>query len=136
MQTQHLEDRPMKQALIRGLKLRCPNCGEGHLLHSYLKTNDHCSECGEELHHARADDGPAYVTIMIVGHLVGLALHIVWSHLRPSPMMMALTISAVAVIGALLLLPRVKGFIINYQWAKRMFGFGHVDVKAEASETA
>lgn len=129
------DDRPLKPALIRGLKLRCPNCGEGPLLHSYLKTHDGCSECGEDFTPARADDGPAYVTIMIVGHLVGIALHIMWSLMRPSPLVMALTISTIAIVGALLLLPRVKGFIINYQWAKRMFGFDQSMDKAVPDET-
>lgn len=118
------EDRPLMPAVKRGLALRCPNCGEGKVLHSYLKVNDECPVCHEELHHHRADDGPAYVTILLVGHVMGLALHIMWEYWRPEPLTMALSLSAIAVVSALLMLPRVKGMIVAYQWAKRMNGFG------------
>lgn len=132
--TEITTNRPLKPALLKGLRLRCPKCGEGKVLHSYLKVEHSCSECGEELHHARADDGPAYVTILLVGHVMGFALHIMWSWFRPSPLFMALSISAIAVISALLMLPRVKGFIIGYQWSKRMNGFG--DAKTPAAKPA
>ena len=51
------EDRPLGPALRRGWHRRCPNCGEGHLLHSYLKVHDLCPTCGEAMYHQRADDG-------------------------------------------------------------------------------
>lgn len=116
-------ERPWKPAVAKGLRLRCPNCGEGKLLHSYLKVNDHCSECGEELFHQRADDGPAYLTILIVGHVLGVAMHILYTQFEPDPLTFALSLSAIAVICSLLLLPRMKGLMVAYQWAKRMHGF-------------
>ncbi|MDC0737962.1 DUF983 domain-containing protein [Cognatishimia sp. SS12] len=122
--TETMEHRAMKPALLRGLKMRCPNCGEGNVLHSYLKIEDSCSVCGEEFHHARADDGPAYVTILVVGHIMGLALTFMWELYRPSPLFMALSLSVIAIICSLLMLPRIKGMIIGYQWAHRMHGFG------------
>ncbi len=33
--------------LGRGAKLRCPCCGYGRLFKSAVRTNDHCSACGE-----------------------------------------------------------------------------------------
>src|SRR5262245_3064855 len=54
----------------RGLSQRCPSCGAGRLFGRYLKVRDHCPACGEALHHHRADDAPAYVTILIIGHFV------------------------------------------------------------------
>jgi uncharacterized protein (DUF983 family) len=119
------QDRPLGPALMRGLAGKCPNCGEGKVLHSYLKVNDSCAHCHEELHHHRADDGPAYVTILLVGHVMGLALHIMWEYWRPEPLTMALSLSAIAAVSALLMLPRVKGMIVAFQWAKRMGGFGN-----------
>ena len=44
------------QAIKRGSRLRCPNCGEGLLFRAYLKVNDTCPVCGEEFFHQRADD--------------------------------------------------------------------------------
>ncbi|UWQ29857.1 DUF983 domain-containing protein [Leisingera sp. M527] len=117
------DQREMKPALLKGLRLRCPNCGEGKLLHSYLKVNDSCSECGQELHHQRADDGPAYLTILVVGHILGFALHIVYTQLRPDPWTLAIIMSVITVGASLLMLPRMKGLVVAYQWAKRMHGF-------------
>ncbi|MEX0305928.1 MAG: DUF983 domain-containing protein [Ruegeria sp.] len=118
------EDRPTKPALIRGFRCKCPNCGEGKLLHSYLKVNDTCSECGQELFHHRADDGPAYLTILIVGHLLAPALHVSYVHWRPDPWTMAIAFSIGCVALSLYLLPRLKGAVVAYQWARRMHGFG------------
>ncbi|WP_373355580.1 DUF983 domain-containing protein [Pseudoroseicyclus sp. CXY001] len=117
-------DRAVKPAILRGLKERCPNCGEGKLFYKYLKVNDSCPHCGEELHHHRADDGPAYLTILIVAHVVGFLLHATFGYLKDDPLILALLLSAVAVIASLVLLPRMKGFMIGYQWAKEMHGFG------------
>ncbi|WP_027259623.1 DUF983 domain-containing protein [Leisingera aquimarina] len=117
------DQREMKPALLKGLRLRCPNCGEGKLLHSYLKVNDSCSECAQELHHQRADDGPAYLTILVVGHILGFALHIVYTQLRPDPWTLAIIMSVITVGASLVMLPRMKGLVVAYQWAKRMHGF-------------
>jgi uncharacterized protein (DUF983 family) len=56
---------------------------------------------------------------------MGLALHIMWEYWRPEPLTMALSLSAIAAVSALLMLPRVKGMIVAFQWAKRMGGFGN-----------
>jgi uncharacterized protein (DUF983 family) len=117
-------DRPLKHSIARGVALRCPNCGKGKLLHSYLKVVDECSNCGEALHHHRADDGPAYVTILIVGHVMIFGLTLMWEHWRPEPLTMAISIGTLALVTSLLFLPRAKGLIVAYQWAKRMHGFG------------
>ena len=117
-------DRPVWQAMARGWRRKCPNCGSGALLHSYLKVNDSCSVCDQPLHHHRADDGPAYLTILLVGHLLAPALHISYVAWRPDPLTM-FTIFAVGCTGlSLYLLPRLKGVMIGFQWARRMHGFG------------
>lgn len=118
------EDRPLKPALLRGWRRKCPNCGSGPLLKDYLKVNDTCPVCRQELHHHRADDGPAYLTILIVGHLMAPLLHIVFVAWRPEPLVL-FTIFAVGCAGlSLYLLPRLKGAIIGYQWARGLHGFG------------
>lgn len=115
----------MGQALLRGWRCKCPNCGSGPLLKSYLKVNDTCSVCREELYHHRADDGPAYLTILVVGHLMAPLLLLVFETWRPEPMTL-FTIFAVGCAAlSLYLLPRFKGAIVAYQWAKRLNGFGH-----------
>lgn len=118
------EDRPNKTAIWRGLRKRCPNCGDGPLFEGYLKVVDHCPVCREEFHHHRADDGPAYLTILVVGHLMGVLIHLFYVQFRPEPLVMA-TVLTVSCVGlALFLLPRMKGMVVAIQWARRMHGFG------------
>lgn len=114
----------MKTALLRGWRRKCPNCGTGTLFQSYLSVRDTCPVCQQELFHHRADDGPAYLTILIVGHLIApLFLHvfITW-RLEPLTLFTIFAIGAVAL--SLYLLPRLKGGIIAFQWARGMHGFG------------
>jgi uncharacterized protein (DUF983 family) len=118
-----LEVRDTRQAMRRGFMLKCPRCGQGAVLHSYLKVNDKCEECDLDLSLARADDGPAYFTILLVGHLAGFGIHIMWSLWEPSPMVMFGTIGTATVALSLALLPRFKGALIGLQWAKGLHGF-------------
>jgi len=118
------DERKMRTSLLRGWRRKCPNCGAGPMLKSYLKVNDSCTVCREEFFHHRADDGPAYLTILIVGHLMAPMLHIVFVQFRPEPLTL-FTIFAVGCVGlSLYLLPRLKGALIGFQWAKGMGGFG------------
>ena len=117
-------ERPLGLSIRRGLMLRCPNCGQGHVMRTYLKLQDACPECGQELYHSRADDGPAYLTILVVRHLLAPFIHIVFTSWRPEPMVMALGFSVACVALSLFLLPRMKGMMVGIQWAKRMYGFG------------
>ena len=118
------EDRPIWPAMLRALRCRCPNCGKGALLRGYLTVRDACPACGEDLHHHRADDGPAYLTILVVGHIV--IPMILWSFLgfRPDPLVMLAGFSVLTVALTLWLLPRIKGAFIALQWSRRMHGFG------------
>jgi len=119
--------RPLMPALKRGWRRKCPNCGSGPLLKDYLTVNDVCHVCREELHHHRADDGPAYLTILIVGHLMAPLLHLAFVTWRPEPLTL-FTIFAVGCVAlSLYLLPRLKGAIIGYQWARGLYGFGERD---------
>ena len=118
------EDRLVKPALWRGWRRRCPNCGAGPMMRGYLKVRDACPVCSEALHHQRADDGPAYVTILIVGHLLAPLLLIVYTKWRPDPVTMAVGFTLGTVALSLYLLPRLKGALVALQWAKRMHGFG------------
>lgn len=101
--------------------------GSGPMMTSYLKVRDTCPVCGEELYHHRADDGPAYLTILIVGHLMAPLLFITFSIWRPEPLVL-FTIFAVGCVGlSLYLLPRLKGMIVAFQWERGMHGFSDPD---------
>ena len=57
-------------AIIRAVSGRCPACGSGKFFKSYLRQVDRCSVCGESFGQIHADDGPAWLTIGMVGHIV------------------------------------------------------------------
>lgn len=123
-QGQTAQERPTRPAMLRGYRQLCPNCGRGKLFDGYLKVTPSCPVCGQELHHHRADDGPAYLTILIVGHLMAPLIHIVFTRFRPDPMVMATIFTVFVVALSLYLLPRLKGVVVAIQWARRMHGFG------------
>ncbi len=123
-------DRHLGTAMWRGLRGRCPRCGNGRLFRAFLKVADRCPACGEELHHHRADDAPAYFVILIVGHIVvPLALSVEVAYTPPYWLHVALW--APLTLGlALGLLQPVKGAIVGWQWANRMHGFERHDEEA------
>jgi len=116
-------ERALRPALLRGWRCRCPNCGGGPMMSGYLKIRHHCASCGEALHHHRADDLPAWATILIVGHVLVSSLLIVEVNFAP-PLWVHWSIWPAMTLGLTMwLLPRVKGMVVAFQWAKRMHGF-------------
>jgi uncharacterized protein (DUF983 family) len=119
------KDRKLGEAIRRGLVGRCPACGRGPMFRSYLKVVNNCKVCGEDLSHARADDAPAYLTMLVVCHVVGAGV-LMFDNAWPQ---MSLVFTAVfwltvTVVASLLLLPRMKGAVVGQQWALFMHGFG------------
>lgn len=130
--TDPLPARDRAVAMRRGALGKCPNCGEGRMFRSYLQVAEGCAVCGEAFHHHRADDAPAYLTILIIGHaflpfILGIEevfeppiwLHVVlWGTLIPA--------------ACVALLRPVKGVIVGLQWASRMHGFGGGKASSDA----
>jgi uncharacterized protein (DUF983 family) len=116
--------RDTREAVLRGWARRCPACGEGILMEGYLTVAHACARCGTELHHHRADDGPAWATILITGHIMAPLMLMVFTAFRPEGWQMAVGFSVVFTALSLWLLPRIKGAFVGLQWAKRMHGFG------------
>lgn len=115
--------RDVWQAIGRGLVGRCPHCRQGKLFRAFLKVSDHCAVCGEQFHHHRADDLPAYLSIVIVGHVVvGLLVHYT-SQTAISPLVYMLTLVPLSLVLALVLIQPIKGAVVGLQWANRMHGF-------------
>ena len=59
----------LKTAAGRALLGRCPCCGQGKLMRSYLKQVENCAVCGESFGQIRADDAAPWLTIILVGHV-------------------------------------------------------------------
>ena len=112
-------------ALGRGLIGRCPNCGKGALFRSCLRVNDRCPACGEDLSAERADDAPAFVTLLLTCFLCGAGV-LLSDALLPNvrPLVAAVILGVVAAALSVLMLPRVKGAVVASQWSLRMHGFG------------
>ena len=107
-----LAERPdLWTAIKRGLAQRCPICGQGKLFRSYLKLSDRCSCCGAALSELRADDGPAWATILVVGHLIVPVFILTVRSNAPDWVYYALLFPLT--IGLTLgLLPRMKGVFV------------------------
>ena len=117
------EKRDVWTALMRGFRGRCPRCGEGKLFRAFLKVDDHCSNCGQDFTPHRADDLPAYLVIIIVGHIVvPLALVIETNYSPPVAVQLAIYLP-LTFVASLALLQPVKGAVVGMQWALRMHGF-------------
>jgi uncharacterized protein (DUF983 family) len=117
------EKRDLWSAMKRGFRCRCPRCGEGKLFRAFLKTANNCSSCGLDFTPHRADDLPAYLVIVIVGHIVvPIAL---WIETNYSPavwLQLAIYLPLTFVMSLALLQP-VKGTVVGMQWALKMHGF-------------
>src|SRR6201992_4061440 len=117
------EKRDVWTALKRGFRCRCPRCGEGKLFRAFLKVDNACSVCGLDFTPHRADDLPAYLVIVIVGHIVvPLALMIETNYSPPVALQLAIYLP-ITLIASLALLQPVKGAVVAMQWALRMHGF-------------
>jgi uncharacterized protein (DUF983 family) len=122
-QTGLTEKRDVWTALKRGLRCRCPRCGQGKLFRAFLKVDDHCKVCSLDFTPHRADDLPAYLVIVIVGHLVvPTALWIETDYSPPVWLQLAIYLP-ITLIASLALLQPVKGAVVGLQWALRMHGF-------------
>ncbi|MAI48568.1 MAG: DUF983 domain-containing protein [Hyphomicrobiaceae bacterium TMED74] len=111
----------------RGTLHRCPNCGRGEMYTSYLKVADSCSECGQELHHHRADDAPPYFTIFVVGHIILAGVLALEQAYAPAAWVHAAIWVPATLVMSLAMLPRVKGMLVGLQWAMKMHGFEEAD---------
>ena len=118
-----VEKRDVWTAMKRGFRGRCPRCGEGKLFRAFLKVDNNCSVCDLDFTPHRADDLPAYLVIVIVGHLLVPVILLIETDYSP-PVWLQLSIYLpFTLVASLLLLQPVKGAVVGMQWALRMHGF-------------
>jgi uncharacterized protein (DUF983 family) len=117
------EKRDLWTAMKRGFMCRCPRCGEGKLFRAFLKVGDHCTNCQLDYTPHRADDLPAYLVIVIVGHIVVPVVLWVETNYSPAIWLQMAIYLPFTFISSLLLLQPVKGAVVGFQWALRMHGF-------------
>jgi uncharacterized protein (DUF983 family) len=108
---------PLRDAMWRGLRGRCPACGKGGLFASYLKQVERCAACQEPLGHIRSDDGAPWLTILVVGHIVLPVILMVERHVQ-WPTWLAMTVWPLFALALVLaVLPRAKGLLLGIIWS-------------------
>ena len=116
--------RPLWPALIHAVRGRCPACGQGRMFAAFLKPAAACGSCGQAWDRHQADDFPAYLVILLLGHLlVPLMIEVNGALSIPLGVQAALWPCLALVLATLLIQP-AKAAVIAFQWSRRMHGFG------------
>lgn len=104
-------------AFLRGLRRRCPRCGEGRLFSGYLRQVSVCAHCDQPLEKFRADDAPAYFTILIVGLLVVPIMLAIEMAYHPETWVFEVIVLPLTILLTLALIPFIKGAYIASLWS-------------------
>lgn len=115
-------DRPLMLSLWRGMRRRCPRCGQPGLMIRYLQPTPACADCGESFSGIRTDDFAPWLSILVIGHLLIPAVISV-ERLWELPLWLHLLVFGL--IGAemvLSVLPRAKGAALGLMWALGLRG--------------
>lgn len=104
------------KTLWRGARMKCPRCGEGRIFKGYLTRQDGCARCGESFDGLDADDGPAWLTIGLVAHIVvPLLIFLERGELMPYWQEAGILVF-VTIVSTLVFLPISKGFFVAALW--------------------
>ncbi|HEY2707094.1 MAG TPA: DUF983 domain-containing protein [Caulobacteraceae bacterium] len=101
------------------MPVAAPTAERGTFSAGYLKVDPTCEACGHENNAYRADDGPAYFTVLIIGHLLIVPLlvfPVVW---QANPWIVLPLALAGLTTATLTLLGFVKGGFIGVLWGTR-----------------
>ena len=102
-----------------GWKGLCPRCGKGAMFRSWLKVADRCTVCNLDYRFAAPDDGPAFFSLCIIAF--PLAFFIVWIQVAfdPAWWVHLFTSLPVMVLGTLLPLRPIKGWLVASQYVNK-----------------
>lgn len=104
--------------LWRGMKLRCPRCGQGKLFRSYLKPVACCSNCDQAWGHVRADLAPAWAAMTLAAHITVLIWHFFFWRTDMPDWQLISALAAIATFICLASLPPMKGLFMAIVWVK------------------
>jgi uncharacterized protein (DUF983 family) len=100
----------------RGLRGRCPRCGEGRLFQGFLALRPACEKCGLDYSFADAGDGPAVFVILFGGFIVVFAALMTEVVYQPPYWMHAALWLPLILIVTLAPLRLIKGVLIALQF--------------------
>jgi len=101
--------------LKRGFSKKCPNCGKSPIFLTYIKTLKNCGSCGLKFSDYKSDDGPAYCTIFIVGHILIPLILLTEKNFSLSITIQMVIWPIITLVLTLWLLPKVKGAFLAFQ---------------------
>src|SRR5882672_1685223 len=110
------DDRSLGTPITRGLRSRCPGCGEGRLFEGFLTLRPKCERCGLDYSFADSADGPAVFVIFISGFVVVFAALVVEFLYQPPFWLHALIWLPLILLTTLLPLRPMKGLMIALQY--------------------
>jgi uncharacterized protein (DUF983 family) len=100
----------------RGLRGRCPRCGQGRLFRGFLSLQPACEHCGLDYGFADAGDGPAVFVILIGGFIVVFAALFTEILYQPPYWVHAALWLPLILIVTLVPLRMIKGLLIALQY--------------------
>jgi uncharacterized protein (DUF983 family) len=110
------DDHALSDAIIKGLRCRCPRCGAGRLFAGFLSLRPRCERCGLDYSFADSADGPAFFVMFFAGFIVvgaALAVELAYS---PPYWVHALLWTPLILLTTLAPLRPVKGLLISLQY--------------------
>jgi len=121
----------LKTVLGRGLRRRCPQCGEGRIFQGWLKVRDHCEVCGLRL---LRDQGDLWAYLVAVDRALFIFPLIVMIYFRlyNPHSVWYYVFCAVLVAGFLYTLPHRNGMSLGVDYLIRR---KHGDLAANETPT-
>ncbi len=107
----------LRIGLPRGLRRRCPACGQGKLFSGYLAVRPVCAVCGNDNEQYPSDDFAPYVTMFLVLHLMVPVLILADRTWQMSVWFEGAVSLPIFSLVTLALLPFAKGGVIGLAWA-------------------
>jgi uncharacterized protein (DUF983 family) len=107
---------PTELPIGRGLRGRCPRCGQGRLFKGFLTLRPACEQCGLNFGFADAGDGPAVFVILIAGAIVVFAALMTEVVYQPPFWLHAVLWLPLILIVTLAPLRPIKGLLIALQY--------------------
>ncbi len=124
-----------REATFRGARGRCPRCSDAKLFTRYLKPVATCPNCLQDWTHQQADDFPAYVSILLTGHIMAPVIIALVQETALSLAALAAIIMTLMLALMIALLQPAKGAIIALQWWFGMHGFEKERPAPESSDS-
>jgi uncharacterized protein (DUF983 family) len=109
-------------ALGRGIRGRCPVCGQGKIFAGYLTRVDKCAVCEAPIGALKADDAPPYFVILLSGHLLVPWVFVVERHVQPPMWLHMVVWLPLFTLTSILLLRPVKGAVVGWMLALGITG--------------